>query len=121
MSDPQRSPRMPTRLAMSPGDWLLLVVLSVLWGGSFVFAALAAALLLAAMRIMSVALPRRETWSAFAVMGLINNVIPFTLIFWGQTHIASGLASILNATTPLFTVLVAHVATADEKITGNRL
>jgi drug/metabolite transporter (DMT)-like permease len=129
---------MPTRPVMSPGDWLLLVVLSILWGGSFFFAkiavdelppltvalarvALAAALLLAAMRIMGVALPRRETWSAFAVMGLINNVIPFTLIFWGQTHIASGLASILNATTPLFTVLVAHVATADEKVTPTRL
>jgi drug/metabolite transporter (DMT)-like permease len=47
---------------------------------------------------------------------LLNNVLPFSLIFWGQTHIASGLASILNATTPLFTLVVAHLATADEKI-----
>ena len=44
-------------------------------------------------------------------MGLLNNVLPFSLIFWGQTHIASGLASILNATTPLFTVVVAHFLT----------
>ena len=54
-------------------------------------------------------------------MGLLNNVLPFSLILWGQTHIPSGLAAILNATTPLFTVLVAHVATADEKITPARL
>jgi drug/metabolite transporter (DMT)-like permease len=60
-------------------------------------------------------------WGAFFVMGLLNNVIPFSLIFWGQTQIASGLAAILNATTPLFTVLVAHVATKDEKLSVSRL
>ena len=49
-------------------------------------------------------------------MGLLNNVLPFSLIFWGQTHIASGLASILNATTPLFTLVVAHFLTEDEKM-----
>ena len=54
-------------------------------------------------------------------MGFLNNVLPFSLIFWGQTHIASGLASILNATTPLFTVVVAHVLTADEKMTGSKI
>jgi drug/metabolite transporter (DMT)-like permease len=54
-------------------------------------------------------------------MGLLNNVVPFSLIFWGQTQIASGLASILNATTPLFTVLVAHAATDDEKLTPARV
>lgn len=54
-------------------------------------------------------------------MGFLNNVIPFLLIVWGQTHIASGLASILNATTPLFAVVVAHFLTEDEKMTGNRL
>ena len=54
-------------------------------------------------------------------MGALNNVVPFALIFWGQTHIASGLASILNATTPLFTVVVAHVLTDDEKMTGAKV
>jgi drug/metabolite transporter (DMT)-like permease len=54
-------------------------------------------------------------------MGILNNVIPFSLIVWGQSHIASGLASILNATTPLFTVIVAHYFTVDEKLTGQRL
>jgi drug/metabolite transporter (DMT)-like permease len=54
-------------------------------------------------------------------MGLFNNAVPFGLILWGQIHIPSGLAAILNATTPLFTVLVAHVATRDEKLTGSRV
>lgn len=59
---------------------------------------------------------KREVWIAFLVMSLLNNVIPFSLIVWGQTHIASGLASILNATTPLFTVIAAHIWTRDEKM-----
>jgi drug/metabolite transporter (DMT)-like permease len=63
----------------------------------------------------------RAAWAAFLGMGLLNNAIPFTLIAWGQAHIASGLASILNATTPLFTVLVAHRLTADERMEGRRL
>jgi drug/metabolite transporter (DMT)-like permease len=63
----------------------------------------------------------RGLWGAFFVMGLLNNVIPFSLIFWGQTQIASGLAAILNATTPLFTVLIAHVVTKDEKLSASRL
>jgi drug/metabolite transporter (DMT)-like permease len=54
-------------------------------------------------------------------MGLLNNIIPFCLIVWSQTHITSGLAAILNASTPLLTVIVAHICTDDEKMTGNRL
>jgi drug/metabolite transporter (DMT)-like permease len=60
-------------------------------------------------------------WGAFFAMGLLNNLIPFSLIFWGQTEIASGLASILNATTPLFTAVFAHFMTRDERMTPNRL
>lgn len=60
-------------------------------------------------------------WGAFFAMGAINNLVPFSLIFWGQTQIASGLASILNATTPIFTVVLAHALTDDEKMTANRL
>jgi drug/metabolite transporter (DMT)-like permease len=56
-------------------------------------------------------------WRAFIVMGLLNNVIPFSLIAWGEIRIASGLASILNATTPIFTVLAAHWLTANERLT----
>src|SRR5690606_32800043 len=58
---------------------------------------------------------------AFFGMGLLNNAIPFSLIVWGQQHIASGVASILNASAPLFTVLLAHWLTDDEKLTSGRL
>lgn len=63
----------------------------------------------------------RRLWGTFLGMGLLNNMIPFCLIVWGQTHITSELASIFNATTPIFTVLVAHAFTKDEIITGGRL
>jgi drug/metabolite transporter (DMT)-like permease len=108
--------------------WSWLLSLSVLWGGSFFFAKVALAELgpftvvfarvsLAALALGLIVPPRRQApWSAFFTMGLLNNALPFSLIFWGQTEIASGLASVLNATTPLFTLLVAHGFTADEKI-----
>ncbi len=84
--------------------------------------ALAALVLLAAMKLAGVTMPTgRRVWAAFFAMGLLNNAIPFSLIVWGQSHIASGVASILNASTPLFTVVLAHVLTADEKMTGGRL
>ena len=124
---------------MSSRVWLWLLSLSVLWGCSFFFAkvaigelapltvvfgrvALAALALNIALAANAQGLFRPRTpWPAYFAMGLLNNVVPFSLIFWGQTHIASGLASILNATTPLFTVVVAHVLTADEKITGSKI
>lgn len=124
---------------MNITDWALLILLSILWGGSFFFVeiavgdlppftivflrvSLAALALLIGMRLVRQQIPNTgRIWRAFFVMGLINNFIPFTLIVWGQTEIASGLASILNATTPLFTVLVAHFWTSDEKMTGGRL
>jgi drug/metabolite transporter (DMT)-like permease len=130
---------MSSRLTMSAADWALLILLSILWGGSFFFAkiavaelppltvalgrvAIAAAMLIALARTTGVALPAGfRAWRPYAVMGLLNNVLPFALIFWSQTHIPSGLAAILNATTPLFTVLVAHWATADEKLDAARL
>lgn len=120
-------------------EWGLLLALSVLWGGSFFFVGvavkalppltivvirvgLAALALHLVLRILGVKpIADHGLWRAFVVMGLLNNVLPFCLIVWGQSHIASGLASILNATTPLFTVAVAHIATDDEKMTGGRL
>jgi len=125
-------------LRMGPVEWVLLIVLSVLWGGSFFFGEVAldgmgpltvvlgrvglAALALWAFNLaQGVAMPTdRETWVQLFAMGALNNVIPFTLIIWGQVHIEGGLASILNATTPLFTVLLAHLLTADERMTGNK-
>jgi drug/metabolite transporter (DMT)-like permease len=109
---------------MHPQDWLLLVFLSILWGGSFFFVGaaerelppmtivlarvvFAALMLLPFLRLLGGALPRRPIdWLPHAGMGLLNNVIPFSLIATGQTYIPSGMASVLNATTPLFTVLV---------------
>jgi len=124
---------------MAPLDWTLLLILSLLWGGSFFFIGVAVKTIppitLAFLRvgIACVALhlvlasrgqyafQLRATWRPFLVMGMLNNVIPFTLIMWSETRIASGLASILNATTPLFTVLVAHNFTQDERLTPVRL
>jgi drug/metabolite transporter (DMT)-like permease len=84
--------------------------------------AIAAAILLAVMAALGQTIPRdRDVLRAFLGMAVINNVLPFSLIAWGQTHIASALASILNATTPLFTVVVAHFLTSDEKLTLGRL
>jgi drug/metabolite transporter (DMT)-like permease len=125
-------------LRMGPAEWLLLFLLSGLWGGSFFFfkllvetlppftivlgrvgiAAVALNLYLVARRDLMPAAPR--TWGAFLVMGLLNNVVPFTLIVFGETRISSGLASILNATTPVFAVLSAHLLTANEKLTWRR-
>lgn len=117
----------------------MLVALSILWGGSFFFVGIAvkelppitivtmrvtiaALALLTVCRVLGYSLPRKpEVLRAFLIMGLLNNIIPFSLIVWGQTHIASGVASILNATTPLFTVLVAHMMTTDEKLSANKL
>jgi drug/metabolite transporter (DMT)-like permease len=124
---------------MSPGQWAMLLALSIVWGGSFLFqgiavrelptlsivvirVGLAAVILFGVMAAMGERVPRSgRVWAAFLAMGLLNNAIPFSLIVWGQTHIGSGLAAILNATTPIFTVIVAHIWTTDEKITPAKL
>jgi len=73
-------------------------------------------------RMRRIALPGTlSAWLPFVPMGLLNNALPFSLLFWGQTQIPSGLAAILNATTPLFTVLIAHCATADERLNAGRV
>lgn len=122
---------------MGRNDWFRLWTLSLLWGGSFLFnelalvglppltvvwgrVALAAVLLWAVMAATgAVGLPRRQ-WPALLVMGLLNNAVPFTLFVLAQGQITGALASVLNAMTPIFTVLVAHLATVDEKLTPAR-
>jgi len=123
------------RTVMGASDWLLLLALSTLWGGSYFFGkvalaelapftvatgrlGLAAVVLHVVVRLAGHHLPRSwRAWRAFWVMGLLNNVVPMSLILWGQRRIGSGLAAILNASTPLFTVLLAHVFTRDERLT----
>lgn len=125
---------------MRPIHWLLLIILSVLWGGTFVFAkealpylppltltlarvAIAALVLLPVTFILGYRPPRTyDQWRDFAVMAILNNIVPFGFIFWGQTMIGSGLTSVMNATTPLMSLLVARIlvgeALAANKIAG---
>ena len=120
--------------AMTVRECGLLALLSLLWGGSFFFIGVAVKelppLTLAALRVGLAALilwagaplisarPRRsgKAFAALALLGIGNNALPFALIAWGQTHLPAGLASILNAATPLFAVLVAHAFTVEEKL-----
>ncbi len=124
---------------MGAGAWAQLALLSLLWGCTFFFVELAlidlpaftvvaarvvlgALTMLAVVSAAGVALPRTLTpWAALLGMGALNNALPFSLLTWGQTEITSGLASILNATTPLFAVVLAHWLTADERMTPARM
>jgi drug/metabolite transporter (DMT)-like permease len=119
-------------------DWSLLVVLSVLWGGSFFFNGLAlkelppltlvllrvvlgALFLLPLVRAYHIEFPEGIAgWKPFFAVAFFNNVLPFSLIVMGQTFIASGLASVLNATTPLFTVVV-MAAAGEERLFARRV
>jgi drug/metabolite transporter (DMT)-like permease len=119
-------------------DGLLLAVLSVLWGGSFFFngvalrelppltlvllrVVLGALFLLPLVRAYRIEFPVGIAgWKPFFAVAFFNNVLPFSLIVMGQTTIASGLASVLNATTPLFTVVVMAVA-GEERLFARRV
>ncbi|WP_300063901.1 DMT family transporter [uncultured Roseobacter sp.] len=125
-------------MRMTLQDWALLFLLSVLWGGSFFFVAVAVEELppltvvalrtgIAALTLIVILRLRGEAWpfatgaiTAFFIMGLLNNLAPFSLLFWAQTMIPSGLASILNATTPIFSIIVAHFLLADERMAANK-
>jgi len=130
---------MKQQLSMGAREWGMLILLSLLWGGSFFFMKLslvelptftivfsrvgfAAITLLIYLKFSAKALPRGlNVWLAFFIMGFLNNLVPFCLLVWGMTEIASGLAAILNATTPVFTILVAHFATSDERLSRNKI
>lgn len=125
-------------MRMTFQDWGLLLLLSLLWGGAFFFAAVAVRELppltvvlsrtgLAALALAIILQFRHEGWQlqgravrASFTMGLLNNLLPFSLLFWAQTMIPSGLASILNATTPIFSIIVAHFLLADERMAANK-
>lgn len=124
---------------MNREDWAILLILSVLWGGSFYFIEVAletvAPLTLVLIRVALAAgmlwaflLVRRErlplppgALTGFLILALLNNVIPFVLFAWAQVEISGGLASILNATTPIWGVVVAHLLTADEKASPGKV
>lgn len=124
---------------ISGGAWLMLVGLALLWGGSFFFAGVAVKhvppFTLAFLRFALAALALhifiagrygiydvlRRRWRPFLILGLFNNVLPHSMIFLGQTEIGAGLASILNATTPIWTVIAAQIMTEDEKLTGRKI
>ncbi len=127
------------RTVMNRSDWLTLIGLAVIWGSAFfcihvavhavppltyvwlrVTIAAAALWGYLAWRKEPAGLPR-SVWGSMFLLALLNNVIPFILFGWGQTHIASGLASILNATTPIWGVIVAHVFTHDERMTPRKI
>lgn len=119
--------------------WSLLLFIAALWGGAFFLGKIAVSelqpLTLVYFRVTIAAVtlwgfvgltktqfPLSLKWALrFLVLGSINNIVPFTLIFWGQQYIASGLASILNAFTPIFTMLVMQVLTNDEKLTSVKI
>ena len=114
---------------------LLLLILGTIWGGSYmfikvivaevpVFTLVAGRLTLATMimwgllRAQGLSLPRsRRMWGRYAVLGFLGMAVPYSLISWGEQYISSGLASLLQATTPIFTVILVHFLTDDERIT----
>jgi drug/metabolite transporter (DMT)-like permease len=120
-------------------EWSMLLVLSMLWGGSYFFVEIAllewSPLLIVAVRVViaciviwgivlaaGLPVPRSPlAWMAFFWMGLLNNIFPFLLIVWGQKEIESGLAAILTAAAPIFSVIVAGVWLKDEPVTRSRL
>ena len=127
------------RSQMNRGDWLILGTLALIWGGAFMFIGIAVRhvppltyvwlrLTIAAVAMWSfvtlrghqVGLPR-DVWASILLLALLNNALPFALFGWGQTHIASGLASILNATTPIWGVVVAHFLTHDERMSPRKI
>jgi len=127
------------RAVMNRSDWTILLALAVIWGGAFLFISVAVSevppltyvwlrLSIAALALWlflrsrggGFALPG-SAWPAIVALALVNTVVPFTLFGWGQTQIASGLASILNATTPIWGVVVAHLFTSDERLTPRKL
>lgn len=119
--------------------WCLIIILSIIWGASFFFVEIAvermtpltivlcrvgfaAFLLLGFVWFTGRKMPKKfGIWSALLALGALNNVIPFSLITWGQSHIDSSQAAILNATAPVFSVILAHFLTKDEPLTKNRL
>lgn len=124
---------------MNPALWGALILLALIWGGSFLFGRIAVQeippltlvfyrVALAAIVIWLFVLARGRKVSMtswfmvnIAGMAILNNIIPFSFILYGQTEIGSGLASIVNAMTPIWTVIIANFLTSDEKFTARKI
>ncbi|HEY4611745.1 MAG TPA: EamA family transporter [Bacteroidota bacterium] len=120
-------------------EWVYFILLSLVWGSSFLWikvgvqevgpaTLVAFRLLFGALGLMAVwfyykpEFPKeRSTWAALGLLGITNTTLPFVLISWGEQFIDSGVAAVLNATVPIFVVLIAHYVLHDEKITKARL
>ncbi len=129
----------PTQMQATAKDWLLIILLSAIWGGSFLFGRilmiewppftvvflrvfLAAIALWAFLMMTSRKFPKDlGLLKAILIMGILNNVIPFSLILIGQREIGSGLASVVNAMTPIWTLIIANFFTTDEKFSANKI
>ena len=123
---------------MSLNNWMLLIVLSIVWGGSFYFVEKALVyftfeqvvffrVFFAALFILIILFIKKikiifdlKLWAMFFVMGALNNVIPFLGITYAQESITASLASLFNATTPIFTAFLAHLLTKDEKLSSSK-
>ena len=124
---------------MTLGTWGMIAALALIWGGSFLSIRItldevppmttaahrifwAAVALWGVMALRGEAMPRSaRLWGIFAVMGFLNNTIPFTFLAWGQQHIEVGLTAIINASTAIWGVLIASLVFADERLTAQRL
>ncbi|MGR3713680.1 MAG: DMT family transporter [Shimia sp.] len=129
---------MSDQKSLSAQAWIELLLLAAIWGGIFLASRVAldevpvftlvahrvfwAALILwGVVLILRMPIPRAPSvWGAFLIMGLLNNIIPFTLLNWAQLYIETGLTSIFNATTAIFGVLVAALLLADERLTKRK-
>ena len=129
----------PAAPSMDLATWGLLLLLALIWGGSFLFGRIAvqeipplavvffrvalAAIAIWAWLLFARGLPKITPWFATAIVGMavFNNIIPFSLIFYGQQEIGSGLASVVNAMTPIWTVLIANALTSDERLSRRKL
>lgn len=130
---------MAPQQSLSLAAWITLLSLAMIWGVSFLCFALGLRELnvytLVAHRVfwgglilwgvvfaLNIPKPKSlRTWGALLIMGILNNAIPFSLIAWGQTHVESGLASIINGSTALFAILIAAFFFKDERLTSNKL
>jgi len=134
-----RTTNQAARPPISLRDWCLILLLGVIWGGAFFFGRVAVSeiqpLTLVMFRV-SIAAIILQCWlliagpsfrhampmaGSFFILALLNNIIPFSLMFTGQTEIGAGLASILNATTPFWTAMLAHLLATDDRLTPRKL